>query len=77
MHVVIVDADNRLIADVSFEHKDVIENGKVCDIDFFEDDIRIRIKKKLVPNEKKNIKVEFYEDMDTDTVSAHYRNCDG
>lgn len=77
MHVVIVDENNRLIADIDYAHKQCASPGIICDIDFFENDIRIRIKKDLVPDDKNNIQVEFYEDKDTDTVSAHFGDSNG
>ena len=77
MHVVIVDENNNLIADLDYRKHDVIGMLDFCEVDFFENDIRIRIKKDIITSGRNITKVEFYEDKDTDSVSAHFRSYNG
>lgn len=71
MNIFIVDKQNRLILDVSKEDLSIIYSNKLCDVDFLDGNIRVRIKRNIVPDDKDRIDLLFKEGADTDHIVPH------
>jgi len=73
-NIIIVDENNRLVADVNKKDEHIVYSHSLVDIDFFENDIRIRLKKDIVPDDKEAVSVIFQEDKNADSVSPVFIN---
>jgi len=65
-NLIVVDNNNRLILDVDGRNMVFAEEG--VEVDFFEHDVRVRIKQDIIANNDKAIKIEFREDEELDAV---------
>lgn len=72
MNVVVVDSNNRLLIDIHIDNNSIVFNEDACEVDYFEQDTRVRIKKEIVSNDKKKIQVTFREADDMDIVKPHF-----